>query len=136
MRDSRSLSLSRFPQCPFFQKLSRATFFFFKKISFFPHSDLFSGLSLLSRTREHRARKKRTQREKMDGARVLPLFFSLSVCISFVCERFLSSFFFEYLFLFFSLTTTKSLFHMRLSQNDRRRGVPRQPARRFRRRRF
>ena len=150
MRDSRSLSfsLSLSLRAFYFKKLSRLRF---SKnfLSFFPHTTtktLQSDFVIWSspsrrRARENHTHKGNERREKMmDGARVLP-FFSFSAARLFLSRLSLSLSLVIFLNIsrpLFSLTTTttKSLFHVRVSQNDRRRGVPRQPARRFRRRRF
>ena len=146
MRDSRSLSLSLcFSQCPFFQKNSRP-FFFSKKI-FSPFSLRFVLVSPHCRTRAHThartSRAKETNGEKMDGARVLLLFFLsvslfvISLILSLLYSSAFSHHFFEFISSSFFPNNNNNLsFICPLSQNDRRRGVPRQPARRFRRRRF
>ena len=133
MRDSRSLSLSLvfFPMSVFFKKLSRP-FFFSKKIFFCsPFSLRFCfGLSSLSHARAHAltSRAKETNGEKMDGARVLPLFFLymlsifvISLLLSFACERFLSSFFLNISSSFFPNNTNNNLsFLTRLSLFSKR----------------
>ena len=141
-----SLSLSRFPQRPFFQKISLSTFFFSKKTPFsLTHRFVFL-VSPYCRAHANIARDKETnaEREKMDGARVLPFSFSLSFCylsyslsLSLFCVRALS------LVIFLNISSSffpnnnnnKISLSYALSRNDRRRGVPRQPARRLRRRR-
>lgn len=133
-----SLSLSFFPMSVF-SKNSRHHFFFQKIFS--PFSLRFVLVSphcrTHTRTRTNIARERNERREDGRCARFTSFFFSLSVS-RFVCERFLSSFFLNISSSFFPNNTNNNLSFLRvsLSQNDRRRGVPRQPARRFRRRRF
>ena len=139
-----SLSLSRFPQRPFFQKIS-LDLFFSKKL-LFPSLRFVFLVSPYCRAHANIARDKETnaEREKMDGARVLPFSFSLSFCylsyslsLSLFCVRALS------LVIFLNISSSffpnnnnnKISLSYALSRNDRRRGVPRQPARRLRRRR-